>query len=72
MSKIDFSKIKKMIDSSLDFTLTEKQYKKLVNRDMPKNTDYLVKKSAVSKFAKDNGLCIKINERTISFEKITD
>lgn len=69
MAKIDFSEIKKMIDSSLDFSITEKQYKRLTGRDLPKDYSYLINKSALSRFASENGLKIKIQEKTISFEE---
>lgn len=69
MAVIDFSKIEDMLDSSLEFSLTEEQYKKLTGRQLPKNDSYLKNKSALSKLAKKKGLKIKIQERTISFEK---
>ena len=70
MSKIDFSRIGDMLDSSTNFSLTEKQYKKLTGRDMPKDTPYLIYKSALSKYVSERGLKIKVNEKTITFEKV--
>ena len=69
MAKIDFSKIENMLNSSLDFSLSEKQYEKLTGRKMPKDTSYLINKSALSRFANELGLKIKVQEKTISFEK---
>lgn len=34
MAKIDFSKIAEMLNSSTDFSLTEKQYYNLTRRDL--------------------------------------
>ena len=70
MSKIDFSRIGDMLNSSTNFSLTEKQYKKLTGRDMPKGTSYLIHKSALSKYVSERGLKIKVNEKTITFEKV--
>jgi len=69
MSKVDFSRIENMMRSPLNFSLTEKQYEKLTGRKMPKDTSYLIRRSALSKFAEEKGLKIKVQEKTISFEK---
>lgn len=69
MSRIDFSKIEEMIKSSIDFSLSEKQYENLTGRKMPKNNYYLIKQSAIAKFADGLGLSIKIHEKTITFER---
>ena len=69
MSKIDFSKIETMLNSSLNFSLSEKQYEKLTGRKMPKDTSYLINKSALANFAEKLGLRIRVQEKTISFEK---
>lgn len=70
MSKIDFSKIEYMLQSSMDFSLSEKQYEKLTGRKMPKDTAYLIQRSALSRFANKLGLRICVQEKTISFEKV--
>lgn len=69
MSKIDFSKIEGMIKSSIDFSLSEKQYENLTGRKMPKNDYYLTKKSAIAKFANKFNLTVQVHEKTITFEK---
>ena len=69
MSKIDFSKIHEMLKSSTNFSLSEKQYKNLTGRTMPKDTSYLTKKSALANFARSLDLLIQVHERTITFEK---
>ena len=69
MSRIDFSKIEEMIKSSIDFSLSEKQYENLTGRKMPKNNYYLIKQSAIAQFADGLGLSIKIHEKTITFER---
>lgn len=70
MPKIDFSKLDDMLNNSLDFCLTEKQYKEIAGSNLPKDTYYLLHRSALSRHLKELGLKIKINEKTISFEKV--
>lgn len=69
MSTIDFSKLDEMLKASPVFSLTEAQYRKLTGRELPKDSSYLVKKSALARFARKNGLRIRVQERMISFEK---
>lgn len=69
MPKVDFSQIENMMRSSLNFSLSEKQYEKLTGRKMPKDTSYLIRRSALSRFAEEKGLKITVQEKTISFEK---
>lgn len=69
MSRIDFSKIEEMIKSSIEFSLSEKQYENLTGRKMPKNNYYLIKQSAIAQFADGLGLSIKVHEKTITFER---
>lgn len=71
MAKINFSKLEEMLDSSTSFSLSEKQYEEVTGRKMPKNSSYLVRYSAVAKFAADRGLKIRIQEKTITFERDT-
>lgn len=69
MSRIDFSKIEEMIKSSIEFSLSEKQYENLTGRKVPKNNYYLIKQSAIAQFADGLGLSIKVHEKTITFER---
>lgn len=69
MPKIDFSRIDEMVNSSLDFSLTEHQYQKLTGKALPKDTYYLTHKSALSRYAEQKGLKIVVHEKTISFQK---
>lgn len=70
MSTIDFSALESIINSSIDFSLTEKQYEKLTGRAMPKDTGYLIRQSALARFAKKSrGLSIQVREKTITFVK---
>ncbi len=57
------------MDSSTNFSLTEKQYKELTGKDLPKDNSYIINRSALSRFAKSNNMKIAIQEKTISFEK---
>ena len=67
MLRIDFSKIEEMIKSSIEFSLSEKQYENLTGRKMPKNNYYLIKQSAIAQFADGLGLSIKVHENTNYF-----
>ncbi len=69
MPKIDFSQIEALLNSSSSFSLSETQYREMTGRGLPKDSNYIVKRSALAKFVKERGLRIKVNERTISFEK---
>ena len=69
MSTIDFSALESIINSSIDFSLTEKQYEKLTGRAMPKDTGYLIQRSALARFAKSRGLRVQVREKTITFVK---
>lgn len=69
MSTIDFSALESIINSSIDFSLTEKQYEKLTGRPMPKDTGYLIQRSALARFAKSRGLRVQVREKTITFVK---
>lgn len=69
MLRIDFSKIEEMIKSSIEFSLSEKQYENLTGRKMPKNNYYLIKQSAIAQFADGLGLSIKVHEKAITFER---
>lgn len=71
MSKIDFSKLADLLESSTDFSLTEKQYEKFVGRKLPQNSTYLIRNSALAKFAASKGLSIRVQEKIITFEKRT-
>lgn len=69
MSKIDFSELESILNSSIDFSLTEKQYEKLTGRPMPKDTGYLIQRSALARFAKSRGVRVQVREKTITFVK---
>lgn len=70
MRTIDFKKIEEMLDSSPEFSLTEKQYKHLTGWDMPKDNSYLINRSALSRFAKEHGLKVRVQEKTIWFDRL--
>lgn len=69
MPRIDFTEIKNLIDSSIEFSLSEKQYEKLTGRKMPKDTYYLTNNSAIARFAAELGLRVSVHEKSITFEK---
>ena len=55
MSKTDFSKIEELLNATNNFSLSERQYKQLVGKEMPKDSYYLTHKSALARFAKSKG-----------------
>lgn len=71
MSKIDFSQLGDILDSSTDFSLTEDQYQKLTGRKMPKEESYLTQRSALANYARSRGLKIRVQKKTITFEPLT-
>ncbi len=68
-NKLDFSKILPLFESNEEFSITEKQYLKNIGKEMPKDTYYLKKSSALSKIAKKYGYSIDVNEKTIMLKK---
>ena len=70
MSKIDFSELEDILNSSINISLTEDQYKKITGRNMPKSESYLVCKSALANFALSHGLRIHVQKKAITFERI--
>lgn len=70
MSKIDFSELEDILNSSINTSLTEDQYKKITGRNMPKSESYLVRKSALANFALSHGSRIHVQKKAITFERI--
>ena len=68
MPYLDFSKIEELVNTSTTFSLSERQYKELTGKPLPKDRSYLEKRSALARFANNHGLKIIVQERTISFE----
>ena len=72
MTMIDFSEIGKMLEASSNFSLTEKQYKNMTGRDMPKDKSYIERRSALSRYLAKIGYKAIVQEKTISFVKEND
>lgn len=70
MAKLNFDRLIPLFKANEEFSLTESQYKKSVGRELPKDTYYLKRKSALAKEAKKHGFCIEIQEKTISLKKV--
>ena len=62
---LNLSKIKPLLESNQDFSITEKQYLKDTGRTMPKDSSYLKNKSALAKEARKYRYSIEVKERTI-------
>lgn len=69
MGRPNLEKIDNLLLSGESFSLTETQYQKETDANLPKNCYYLRNKSAIAKLAKKHGYIIKIKERTIIFER---
>ncbi len=61
--------IVKQMEAGEPFSLTNSQYKKSTGLDIPKDTSYLIRRSAVAKRAREMGYMIVVHERQISFER---
>ena len=70
MSKPNLTKLLLLFKAQSDFSLTETQYAEKTGAALPKDSYYLLKKSAVAKAAMENGYEILLNERTILFKKL--
>lgn len=69
MAKPNLSSIDTLLSAGKDFSLTETQYHKETDVDMPKDFYYLKTRSAIAKLAKKHGYKITIKEKTLMFEK---
>lgn len=69
MKKPNLTSIDLLLASGKNFSLTESQYCNETNATMPKDSYYLMNKSAVAKLAQKRGFRIIIKEKTIMFEK---
>lgn len=69
MARIDFSRLEELLDAATSFSLSERQYEQLTGRAMPKDTSYLIHRSALSRFAAEKGLKVTVREKEITFEK---
>ena len=66
----NFTKLYPLFEANSDFSLTEKQYEKLMGAPMPTRTHYLLNGSAVMRAAKESGFQISLNEKMLLFKKI--
>ena len=69
MKKPKFDKLTHLFESYEDFSLTEKQYLQSTGSTLPKNQNYLINSSALSKIAKQYGFKIEIIEKTICLKR---
>lgn len=66
----NLSELLPLFEAQSDFSLTESQYAEKTGAALPKDSYYLLKKSAVARAAMENGYEVLLNERTILFKKI--
>ncbi len=69
MSSPKLEGIIRQLDAGETFSMTNSQYKKSTGLNIPKDTNYLIKRSAVAQKARERGYKIVVHEREISFEK---
>ena len=60
--KLDLSEFEKAFAEEKDFELTEEEYKKWVNKELPQSK-YFEKRSPVAKKAKEAGYEMRVEER---------
>ncbi len=65
----DLTELLPLFEAQADFSLTETQYAEKTGATLPKDSYYLLRKSAVAKAAAQHGFALFVNERTISFKK---
>ncbi len=65
----NLSELLPLFEAHADFSLTEAQYAEKTGAALPKDASYLLKKSAVARFAAEKGYVLSLNERTVSFKK---
>ena len=66
----NFNELSAHFEADSDFSITEEQYEQMTGVPLPKGTNYLLNKSALSKIAKKRGFKLILNKRTISFKKL--
>ena len=58
-----------MFNSGKNFGLTDAQYEKKTGVPLPKDTNYLKKRSALANAARENGYQLDVIEKTVIFTK---
>ena len=61
--------LQSLFEANANFSLTETQYVQKTGANLPQNSRYIEKDSALSKFAKKYGFIITVKERTVLCEK---
>ncbi|MBO4338573.1 MAG: hypothetical protein J5877_01470 [Clostridia bacterium] len=62
------NKLDSYFEKGNDFALTDAQYEKLTGIPLPKGTDYLIKRSALSRVCKEKGYSITVQEKKVFFK----
>lgn len=63
MSSPKLEGIIRQLDAGETFSMTNSQYKKSTGLNIPKDTNYLIKRSAVAQKARERGYKIVVHER---------
>lgn len=69
MSRPNLSEIEIKLKEGKSFTLTDAQYTKKAGIPLPKEKNYLLKRSALAKLCKKLGYTIKLQEKQVTFIK---
>lgn len=68
--KPKLSELEFLFKNKDSFSLTEAQYEAKTGARLPKETAYLLNRSALSKLCKEKGFKLKLQEKVVYFERI--
>lgn len=69
MAKPNLTEIEERLKNGEVFSLTDAQYTKKTGIALPKEKNYLIKRSALAKLCKKYGYSLSLIEKQVSFEK---
>ena len=69
MAKPNLTEIEERLKNGELFSLTDAQYTKKTGLALPKEKNYLIKRSALAKLCKKYGYSLSLTEKRVSFEK---
>lgn len=69
MAKPNLADVETLLAKGEEFSLTDSQYRKKSGLSLPKDRNYLIKKSALSKLCAKYGFRIAVQEKQVEFVK---
>ncbi len=67
--KPDLIQLENLFESGKDFELTDAQYEKKTGAPLPKDKNYILKRSALAKKAKEYNYSLEVIEKEVIFKK---